>query len=56
MTGLLNRTRRVGIALALAASLTVSSIVASMLLGDQLANVLPGPDVVLADESEGHGG
>lgn len=56
MAGLLKRSRRTGLALAIAVALTVLSAVALPLLGDNLAHVVPGVGVVLADESEGHGG
>ncbi len=49
-------TQRVGIALALAIGLTILSTVATPLLGDEIANRLPGLSMAYAEEADGHGG
>jgi hypothetical protein len=57
MTSLLKRSRRTGIALAIALSLTVLSALGTPLLGDELAQVLPGGvTAVSANDSAGGGG
>ena len=56
MTSLLKRSRRTGIALAIALGLTVLSALGTPLLGDKLADMLPGVTEVLADEPAGGGG
>ena len=56
MTGLLRRTRLTGLALALALGLTVLPGLVAPLLGAELANVLPGVNVALADNDQGSGG
>lgn len=56
MTSLWHNSRRTGLALMLALSLTVLSGLVAPLLGDKVARVLPGPDIVLADNDQGSGG
>jgi hypothetical protein len=55
MTSLLGRTRRIGLALVIAAGLTILSAVATPLLGNELANVF-GPTSAFAGETSGGGG
>lgn len=56
MASLLQPIRRGGIALAVAVGLTILAAVATPLLGNELADVLPGVTDALADESQGSGG
>ncbi|MEJ2555989.1 MAG: hypothetical protein P8186_07140 [Anaerolineae bacterium] len=56
MASLRQRSRKIAIALAIVLSLTVLSAVARPLVGDELANWLPGPAAVLAEESSNGGG
>lgn len=56
MASLQQRARHMGLALALALGLTILSGVVTPMLSDELASVLPGVDVVLADEPAGGGG
>ncbi len=56
MASLLQRARLTGFALALDLGLTVLPGLVSPLLSDELANALPGVDVVLADNSQTSGG
>lgn len=55
MTSLLRRTHRIGLALAIAAGLTILTAVATPLLGDQLGGLI-GPTSALAGETSGGGG
>ncbi len=55
MTSLLQRSRRMTIALALALGLMVLTTVATPLLSDEVASVI-GVTEVSADGTEGHGG
>lgn len=50
MARLVKHIRHTGLALAIALGLMVLSSVTTPLLGDELANLLPGTTVVLADE------
>lgn len=50
MASLVKRSRRCGLALAIALGLTVLSAVGTPLLSSKLVHLLPGPDVALADE------
>ena len=56
MVSLLRRMRKAGVAVAIAAGLTILAAVASPLVSDELANVLPVVTDVSADESAGGGG
>jgi hypothetical protein len=56
MTSVLQRTRRIGIALALAFGLAVLPGIIVPLMGDELVNVLPGITEVSAEETQGSGG
>jgi hypothetical protein len=56
MASLRQRSRRIGIALAIVLCLTVLSAVARPLVSDELANWLPGPAQVLAEEPSDGGG
>jgi len=56
MTSLFRRSRRLGVALAIAFGLTVFSAIAPPLFSDRVASLLPGPDVALADEPSSGGG
>jgi hypothetical protein len=56
MASLRQRSRKIAIALAIVFSLTILSAVAQPLVSDELANWLPGPATVLADESSNGGG
>lgn len=53
MACLFRRSRRLGIALAVALGLTILSIIATPLLGDELASLLPGPTTALAGPQDG---
>jgi hypothetical protein len=56
MASLRQRSRKIAIALAIVLSLSILSAVARPLVGDELANWLPGPTQVLADETSNGGG
>ena len=56
MTSLWHNSRRTWLALMLALSLTVLPGLVAPLLGDEVARVLPGPNVALADNDQGSGG
>lgn len=56
MASLQKRSRHLWIALCLVVGLTVLPAITAPLIGDELANWIPGVDVVLADESAGAGG
>lgn len=56
MSNVLRRTRRTGLALVVALGLTVLAAVATPLVSDELAEMMPGVGVALASDSEGHGG
>ena len=56
MASLRQRSRKIGIALAIVLGLTILSAVARPLVGDELANWLPGPAAVLAEETSNGGG
>ena len=56
MASLRQRSGKIWIALVVALSLTVLSAVGTPLVGDELANWLPGPAEVLAEETSGGGG
>ncbi len=55
MASLVIRTRRTALALAIALGLTVLAAVSGPLLGDELANLLPGPGIALAGPHDGSG-
>jgi hypothetical protein len=56
MSGLLQHIRHTGMALAIAVGLTILTAVATPLLGDEWAKVVPGLTEVLANEPHGGGG
>jgi hypothetical protein len=56
MASLRQRSRKIAIALAIVLSLSILSAVARPLVGDELANWLPGPAAALADEPSDGGG
>ena len=56
MATLFKRSRMAALALALALGLTVLPSLVAPMLGNELASILPGTDVVLADSNQGSGG
>ena len=56
MTSLQQHTRRFWLALALAIGLMILPMITVPLAGDELANWVPGTDIVFANESHGGGG
>ena len=56
MASLRQRSRKIGIALAIVLGLTILSAAARPLVGHELANWLPGPAAVLAADDPSNGG